>query len=153
MPVSSYRRRKERTSRSAYWSSAWCGVETLVEPKVSYPILPITLSADEKTALMSFWRFSLKTRASFHEDERPLVTLSGGDEAYFLRLCRAYREVPERASATVRLSLLSDRRIFLNEIERILGLMRAGGYADCIEETEETIVIRKSENTRTHGAS
>ncbi|MBP5661926.1 MAG: ParB-like nuclease domain-containing protein [Clostridia bacterium] len=127
--------------------------ENLRRTSVSLPALaqyvvesdvPLCLSAREKNDLMTFWRFGTQTRAAYREEERSLLALSRGDEAYFQRLCRAAREVPERASATVKLSLLSDRRIFLNEIERILTLMRTGGYADCIEETADTIVIYKT---------
>lgn len=113
--------------------------------------VPLCLSARERNDLMTFWRFSTQTRASYREEDRPFLALSGGDEAYFQRLCRAAHEVPERACATVKLSLLSDRRIFLNEIERILALMRTGGYADCIEETDECIVIHKTRHPHAAG--
>ena len=49
------------------------------------------------------------------------------------------------AKEKVRLSVLSDRRIFINEIEKILKLMRQGGYQELIREDEERIVIIKKE--------
>ncbi len=67
-----------------------------------------------------------------------------GDSKYFMRMCDIIRNVPLTAKEKVRLSVLSDKRIFLNEIQKILELMRLGGFNDTVFEDGEKIVINKN---------
>ncbi len=73
------------------------------------------------------------------------ISRSHGDGTYFLKMCHALEDVPVNAKDKVRLSVLSDKRIFINEIEKILKLMRSGGYTDSITEDDECIIIRKKQ--------
>ncbi len=74
---------------------------------------------------------------------RHFVRISEGDSKYFLRMCEILKNVPLTAKERVRLSVLSDRRIFLNEIQKILDLMRLGGYDDTVFEDGDKIIISK----------
>ena len=72
------------------------------------------------------------------------VSVSEGDTRYFLRMCEILKNVPLIAKERVRLSVLSDRRIFINEIQKILDLMRLGGYDDTFFEDRDKIIISKN---------
>ena len=79
------------------------------------------------------------------EIEPHYIDIAAGDSGYLLRLYELVKELPDMAKEKVRLSVLSDKRIFINEIEKILKLMRQGGYQELIREDEERIVIMKKE--------
>lgn len=84
-------------------------------------------------------------QAKAQQADPAYIDIAAGDSGYFMRLCELARELPEMAKEKVRLSVLSDKRIFINEIEKILKLMRQGGYQDLITEDEDCIVIMKKE--------
>jgi len=67
-----------------------------------------------------------------------------GDSNYFLRMCSIIDNIPLTAKEKVRLSFLTDKRIFLNEIEKIVDLMRVYGHNDSFIEDKDKIIIKKS---------
>lgn len=67
-----------------------------------------------------------------------------GDSKYFLRMVELEKNIPVSAKEKVRLSVLSDKRIFINEIEKIVDLMRMGGHSDTVFEDGDKIVIKKT---------
>lgn len=67
-----------------------------------------------------------------------------GDSKYFLRMCTLIDNIPLTAKEKVRLSFLTDKRIFLNEIEKIVELMRTYGHSDTFFEDKDKIIIKKN---------
>ncbi len=93
----------------------------------------------------------LKSIIGFSEEEKKLITPSNtsfaqicnGDKSYFDRMCQLQKDIPDTAREKIRLTVLSDRRIFINEIKKITDLMILGGYGDFIYEDDNKIVIHK----------
>lgn len=74
----------------------------------------------------------------------PFIIDSNGDSKYFLRMCTLINNIPLTAKEKVRLSFLTDKRIFLNEIEKIVDLMRTYGHNDTFFEDNDKIIIKKN---------
>lgn len=74
----------------------------------------------------------------------PFVLDAKGDSKYFLRMCALLDNIPLTAKEKVRLSFLTDKRIFLNEIEKIVELMRTYGHNDTFIEDNDKIIIKKN---------
>ena len=83
-------------------------------------------------------------RKKFTKKTIPFILDSKGDSKYFLRMCAVLDNVPLTAKEKIRLSYLTDKRIFLNEIEKIVDLMRLYGHNDTFFEDNDKIIIKKN---------
>lgn len=83
-------------------------------------------------------------REKFNNKTRPFIIDAKGDSKYFLRMCAVIDNIPITAKEKIRLSYLTDKRIFLNEIEKIVDLMRLYGHNDTFFEDSDKIIIKKS---------
>lgn len=104
----------------------------------------LPLSREQTRALVSFWSLSPEARRMVDERSEPFLISAEGKGDYFLRICHALEDVPNVAKEKLRISLLSDKRIFLNEIERIVNMMKRGGYQAAVTEEEDRIIIHKN---------
>ena len=85
----------------------------------------------------------LSDEAKKHADDfEKLVNLSRGNSENFLKAVESAQK-KARGKENIRLSFFNDRRIFVNEIERIVLLMRREGFCDIVDETDESITIKK----------
>jgi len=105
----------------------------------------LCLSRQQTERIKNYLLLDKEAQMKAGEIDPHYVDIAAGDSGYLLRLYELVRELPDMAKEKVRLSVLSDRRIFINEIEKILKLMRQGGYQELIREDEERIVIIKKE--------
>ena len=103
----------------------------------------LTLSLKDISLIRSFC--SLGQHAQQIADRLPkeLVEKACGDDTYLLRMYAHFLQLPEASKNKMRISVLSDKRIFINEIENIVSLMKKGGYTDSINEDDEKIIINK----------
>ena len=92
-------------------------------------------------ALSSLDEFCQK---KFNDKTRPFILDAKGDSKYFLRMCAVIDNIPITAKEKIRLSYLTDKRIFLNEIEKIVDLMRLYGHNDTFFEDSDKIIIKKN---------
>ena len=78
----------------------------------------------------------------YADDFETLINLSRGKSENFLK---AVNSAKKKASEkeNIRLSFFNDRRIFVNEIQRIVSIMRREGFCDIVDETDESITIKK----------
>ncbi len=79
-----------------------------------------------------------------NDKTRPFIIDAKGDNKYFLRMCEIIDTIPLAAKEKVRLSFLTDKRIFLNEIEKIVDMMRNYGHNDSFYEDNDKIIIKKN---------
>ncbi len=107
----------------------------------------LCLSRQQTERVKNFLLLTKDAQDKAREMDPRYIDLAAGDSGYLLRLYELTRELPDMAKEKVRLSVLSDKRIFINEIEKILKLMRQGGYQELIQEDEEHIIITKKEKT------
>ena len=103
----------------------------------------LCISQKSAQAVSSYLKLSDEAKENIKGENEFLIEKSNGDSEYFIKMCRLLDDVPVNAKDKIRLSVLSDKRIFINEIEKILKLMRIGGYTDSISENEECIIIKK----------
>lgn len=78
----------------------------------------------------------------YADDFEKLINISRGNSDNFLKAVDCAQK-KARGKENIRLSFFNDRRIFVNEIERIVLLMRREGFCDIVEETDEAITIKK----------
>ncbi len=105
----------------------------------------LCLDSTQEAIIRSYLMLPSNAKRAVSENTEQFIECAHGDGAYFLKMCRALKDVPVSAKDKVRLSVLSDKRIFINEIEKILELMRSGGYNDSITENDECIIISKKQ--------
>jgi len=105
------------------------------------------LNLPEKTIkeIKSYASLSSEARRAVNECTRQYLEAAEGDSAYFLRMCEANKNVCNEAKDKVRLSVLSDKRIFINELEKIVRLMCIGGFGDLVYEDDDVITVRKTD--------
>lgn len=104
----------------------------------------LCLSGIDMDFVKSYLMLESDARSKVNSDNARFVPIAAGDSKYFLRMCGLLLTLPANAKDKVRLSVLSDRRIFINEIQKILALMRLGGYNDDVQEDGEKIIIKKN---------
>lgn len=104
------------------------------------------LCLDDKSDDIARYYFQLDeiSKSNINESTVKFIPESKGDNKYFMRMCQLESTIPSLAKEKVRLSVLSDKRIFINEIEKIITLMRIGGYGDCFTEDDTSITIKKT---------
>lgn len=102
------------------------------------------LSNDDMRFLSNYHSLSPEARKEVNDFTAKYVNPAFGDNRYFLRMVELEKNIPAAAKDKVRLSVLSDKRIFINEIEKILDLMKAGGHKDTVFEDSDRIVIKKN---------
>ena len=105
----------------------------------------LCLSRQQTERVKDYLLLNKDAQEKAREIEPHYIDIAAGDSGYLLRLYELVKELPDMAKEKVWLSVLSDKRIFINEIEKILKLMRQGGYQELIREDEERIVIMKKE--------
>ena len=76
------------------------------------------------------------------DDFETLINLSRGKSENFLKAVNSAKS-KVREKENIRLSFFNDRRIFVNEIQRIVSIMRREGFCDIVDETDESITIKK----------
>ncbi len=103
------------------------------------------LSVSDCRRLKEYLVLSDKAKMYVSENTEQFLDYSRGDSEFFIKMCKLLQNIPEKCSDRVRLSVLSDKRIFINEIEKILALMRQGGYEESVSEDEQQIIIRKQD--------
>lgn len=103
------------------------------------------LSLDRLQAekIKNYLMLNRQAKELLNENSERYLASSRGESDYFIRMCRLAEQIPVSAEEHVRVSVMSDKRIFINEIERIIKLMRQGGYGANVSEDEDQIVIRK----------
>lgn len=94
--------------------------------------------------LVNYFSLSDEAKESVNDFTYKYVNSALGDSRYFLRMVELEKNIPAAAKDKVRLSVLSDKRIFINEIEKILDLMKAGGHNDTVFEDSDRIIIKKN---------
>lgn len=104
----------------------------------------LCLSDEDMRFLSNFRSLSDEAKKEVNNFTAKYVTPSLGDNKYFLRMVALEKNIPAAAKDKVRLSVLSDKRIFINEIEKILDLMKAGGHKDTVIEDDDRIIIKKN---------
>ncbi len=104
----------------------------------------LCLSSDTMQFLGNYFSLSDEAKKSVNDFTYKYVNSALGDSRYFLRMVDLEQNIPAAAKDKVRLSVLSDKRIFINEIEKILDLMKAGGHKDTVFEDNDKIIIRKN---------
>lgn len=103
----------------------------------------LSLSGEQTENIKNYFLLNENARKSVSSETEKYLQYSGGDGEYFARMCKLAEEIPLSAKEHIRLSVLSDRRIFINEIEKILKLMRQGGFANDVTEDDDKIIIEK----------
>ncbi len=104
----------------------------------------LCLSHEQTCFIGNYLSLSEEAKKSVDTFSSKYVNSALGDSKYFLRMVELEKNIPSAAKEKVRLSVLSDKRIFLNEIEKILDLMRMGGHSDTVFEDNDRIVIKKT---------
>ena len=104
----------------------------------------LCLSDETMRFLANYYLLSDEAKKEVNDFTKKYVNSSLGDSKYFLRMIELEKNIPAAAKDKVRLSVLSDKRIFINEIEKILDLMKAGGHKDTIFEDDKRIIIKKN---------
>ena len=104
----------------------------------------LCLSDETMLFLANYYLLSDEAKKEVNDFTKEYVNSSLGDSKYFLRMIELEKNIPAAAKDKVRLSVLSDKRIFINEIEKILDLMKAGGHKDTIFEDDKRIIIKKN---------
>ncbi len=97
---------------------------------------------DEQSEMIKNYLCLDEDAKKYADDFEKLVNLSRGKSENFLKAVNVAKE-KARGKENIRLSFFNDRRIFVNEIERIIMLMRREGFCDIIDETDESITIKK----------
>ncbi len=103
----------------------------------------LCLTSEQFHLAKSYLLLNSDAKNKVNAETESFIPYCSGDSKYFMRMCQAQEEIPSAAKEKIRLSLLSDQRIFINEIEKILILMRLGGFEDAICETDDQIIIKK----------
>lgn len=104
----------------------------------------LCLNDETMRFLGNYYLLSDEAKKEVNDFTKKYVNSSLGDSKYFLRMIELEKNIPTAAKDKVRLSVLSDKRIFINEIEKILDLMKAGGHKDTVFEDNEKIIIKKN---------
>ena len=104
----------------------------------------LCLSDETMRFLSNYYLLSDDAKKEVDDFTQKYVNSSLGDSKYFLRMIELEKNIPAAAKDKVRLSVLSDKRIFINEIEKILDLMKAGGHKDTVFEDNDRIIIKKN---------
>lgn len=103
----------------------------------------LSLSREQAQDIKNYLVLNTKAKEMLNENNEQYLSASKGESEYFIRMCRLARQIPVTAAEHVRVSVMSDKRIFINEIEKIIKLMRQGGYGANVSEDEEKIIIQK----------
>ncbi len=104
----------------------------------------LCLSPQNMSYIESVYPLDEFCREKFTYKTRPFIIDAKGDSKYFLRMCAVIDNIPLTAKEKIRLSYLTDKRIFLNEIEKIVDLMRLYGHSDTFFEDSDKIIIKKN---------
>lgn len=119
-------------------------LETVLNLNREYDLKSLLCLSDETMCFLSnYYSLSDEAKKEVNEFTYKYVNSASGDSKYFLRMVQLEKNIPAAAKDKVRLSLLSDKRIFINEIEKILDLMKAGGHNDTVFEDDNRIIIKK----------
>lgn len=118
---------------------------SLLQLNREYDLKSLLCLSDETMRFLSnYYLLSNDAKKEVDDFTQKYVNSSLGDSKYFLRMIELEKNIPAAAKDKVRLSVLSDKRIFINEIEKILDLMKAGGHKDTIFEDSDRIIIKKN---------
>lgn len=101
----------------------------------------LLLSSDQSDMIKNYLCLNDEAK-SVADDFEVLVNLSRGKSENLLSAVKLARD-KAKGKEKIRLSFFNDRRIFVNEIERIVSIMRREGFCDIIDETEDSITIKK----------
>ena len=104
----------------------------------------LCLSPENMNYIEALYPLDEFARKKFSKKTIPFIPDAKGDSKYFLRMCTVIDNVPLTAKEKIRLSYLTDKRIFLNEIEKIIDLMRLYGHNDTFIEDNDKIIIKKN---------
>ena len=104
----------------------------------------LCLSPEQMSYLEALYPLDDFCKSKFSKKTIPFILEANGDSKYFLRMCAIIDNVPINAKEKIRLSYLTDKRIFLNEIEKIVDLMRHYGHNDTFFEDNDKIIIKKN---------
>lgn len=103
----------------------------------------LSLSDEQTENIKNYLLLNEQAKKLISRETERYLKFSGGESEYFARMCKLADDIPSSAKEHIHLSVLSDRRIFINEIEKILKLMRQGGFEDDVTEDEDKIIIEK----------
>lgn len=103
----------------------------------------LSLTGAQAENIKNYLMLNKTAKEMLNESNEQYLLASKGESDYFIRMCRLAGQIPVSAEEHVRVSVMSDKRIFINEIEKIIKLMRQGGYGATVSEDEEKIIIQK----------